>query len=56
VKTSRDDLRSRLADAAADCVCDVSVALDAEAPPEVTPAVDVSSPSTVRFADILETA
>jgi serine/threonine-protein kinase HipA len=54
VKTSRDDLLSLLADAGADCVGDVSVVLDAEAPPEVTPAVDVSSLSTVRFADILE--
>lgn len=54
VKTSRDDLLSLLADAGADCIGDVSVVLDAEAPPEVTPALDVTSLTTVRFADILE--
>jgi serine/threonine-protein kinase HipA len=54
VKTSRDDLLSLLADAGADCIGDVAVVLDAEAPPEVTPAVDAASLSTVRFADLLE--
>lgn len=53
VKTSEDDLLSLLIAAGADCIGDVSVVSSLEAPREVTPAVDLSTPGSLRFADVL---
>jgi serine/threonine-protein kinase HipA len=54
VKTSTDDLLSLLVHSGADCIGDVSVVLDADAPDEATPTVDTVALSSVRFADILQ--
>ena len=54
VKTSRDDLLSLLVAAGTDCIGDISVLRDADAPREPTPALDTSALSKVRFAQLLE--
>ncbi len=54
VKTSRDDLLSLLVDAGADCVGDISVVLDEAVNTRVSPALDLSTLATARFADILK--
>jgi serine/threonine-protein kinase HipA len=53
VKTSRDDLLSLLVEAGTDCIGDLSVVRDVDAPRETTTAVDTTELSTLRFAELL---